>query len=428
MKPCENLDWVQRLTPAMALLVIACSEKPGDVSTGDSGPTPQLCAAELAAGAAHSCVRATDGRIWCWGSNASGQVSGADYSKAVPTPRRVDGLPAPAVRLAAGCNNTCAELPDGSLWCWGSDTSGQLGTGTTLPNSGVPVRIEGIQGPFRSLAMNCISEQPLNWELPPIESHYICAVKSDGSTWCWGAGRHGIFGDAQVDAAPSPTPVRVLGLTAAADQVTAGSYHACVRSSGAAMCWGANGMGGVGLPAASEALPPVNVPGLPAVVDIAAGYQNTCSVGGDGSVWCWGSNVIGESGTGQPADPKTVNPAVQVPVPGKALRIVAGLTTCAMLEGGSVFCWGANPYGELGIGKKFKNAPVVNGTSTPMKTSLTVSAVSIASTAGHTCIASDSDEVWCWGYNGSGELGSGAITEFDGIATPVKVAAYCNAQ
>ena len=243
------LKWVRRFTPAAGLFCVACvkNETPGD-SSGEAGVLPHLCAAEIAAGASHSCARATDGRIWCWGSNENGQLTGSDYPKAVAAPREVTGLPAPAVRVSAGCDNTCAELQDGSLWCWGSNKSGQLGTGTSAASSAVPVRIEGIQGPLRSVAMNCTTEQPLNWELPPVESHYICAVKSDGSTWCWGAGRHGVFGDGQLDAVPTATPVRVKGLDVDAAQVSAGEYHACARAGGAVVCWGANGMGGVGPP------------------------------------------------------------------------------------------------------------------------------------------------------------------------------------
>jgi alpha-tubulin suppressor-like RCC1 family protein len=61
-----------------------------------------------------------------------------------------------------------------------------------------------------------------------------------------------------------------------------------------------------------------------------------------------------------------------------------------------------------------------------MKVKLPVTAVSIGTTAAHACVASSSDDVWCWGYNGSGELGTGVVTELDGIATPVKVLPYCS--
>lgn len=422
MIPRGRVGVVRSLYPAAALLVVACGRNPASTSRGQAGP--ELCAAEIAAGARHSCVRATDGRIWCWGNNEYGQVGG-EPAKAARTPRKMTGLPAAAVRVAAGCHNTCAELADGSLWCWGSNKSGQLGAGATGVFATVPVRIAGMEGPFRSVAMNCVYEQPLSWEDPKIESHHICAVKADGSTWCWGAGRYGYFGDGELNAASSPTPVLVQGLGVAAEQVTAGFRHACVRASGSVLCWGANGMGGVGLPAASQTLPPVNVPGLPPIVDVAAGSANTCAVAGDGSVWCWGSNELGESGTGDPMSPRVVHPAAQVPLPGKALRVVAGITSCAMLEHGSVYCWGANQYGELGIGEMYKSSPPANGTATPMEVKLSVAAVSIASTTNHICIASDSDAVWCWGYNASGELGNGTITEIDGIPTPVEVLDYC---
>jgi alpha-tubulin suppressor-like RCC1 family protein len=154
---------VRRFTTAVGLFVIACSEKAGGTSSTEGGVSPELCAAEVAAGASHTCVRATDGRIWCWGSNEYGQLTGDDYAKAVSNPRELTGLPAPAVRVAAGCLNTCAEIQDGSVWCWGSNKSGQLGTGTSAAFTAVPVRIEGIVGPLRSLAMNCVTEMGLDW-------------------------------------------------------------------------------------------------------------------------------------------------------------------------------------------------------------------------------------------------------------------------
>lgn len=141
---------------------------------------------ELAVGAAHTCAIQRDESLWCWGSNAEGQLgTGAEPVRAA-SPRRV-GAERRWQSVAAGDAHTCAIDDDGALYCWGSNTRGQLGI--EQPAASLPARV-GEREDFRRLALG---------------AEHSCAVTDVGSVWCWGNNEHGQVGvgDAPVVSAPA---------------------------------------------------------------------------------------------------------------------------------------------------------------------------------------------------------------------------------
>ncbi len=140
---------------------------------------------------------------------------------------------------------------------------------------------------------------------------------------------------------------------------------------------------------------------LSGIIQITAGGSHTCALTAAGEVYCWGSNRSGEAGIGGYGD----LPAPVMPVNGLSgvSAITAGDShTCALLTSGTVWCWGANWYGQLG-----------DGTTTNRLTPVPVSGLSgvsaIAAGYGHTCALLTSGTVWCWGNNGYGQLGDGTL-------------------
>jgi alpha-tubulin suppressor-like RCC1 family protein len=282
--------------------------------------------AQVACGQSHSCAVSSEATLSCWGNNASGQLGAA------PAAGQADVPGGPWQSVAAGVYQTCAIRQDATLSCWGDNTNGQLGTGSTDPST-TPVQVTG-QG----------------WSQVSTNYLHTCAVKIDGTLWCWGI-------NANLEAGTASqfpwSPVQVGNATDWA-QVTTGLYHTCaVKKDGTLWCWGGNIAGQLGndsiavLPTA-QTKDPVQVTGT-TWKSVSAGQSHTCAIMLDGTLWCWGSNVSGQLGDST-ADSKST------PVPVAASRqtwimVAAGVThTCALATGGTLWCWGDNSAGQLGIG------------------------------------------------------------------------------
>ena len=401
-------------------------------------PTPTLSSAtgtQITAGGEHACA-IDDGVVSCWGSNAVGQLGRETTPYSDPNhhydyPGTVS-LPRSAIRLAAGRGHTCAVLDDASLWCWGDNTHGQLGT-----ESGSTYRPARVLDDVKSVATGY---------------GHTCAVISDASVWCWGENSHGQLGDGNTTSRAVPRAVEGV----LASQVVAGRSHTCVvdTNSGVA-CWGANDEGQLGDGTATPHL----TPGIPIVADavqLAARADHTCAVSRDGTLACWGANTTGQLGAGD-AVPH-LSPVI--PSVGGTIREVAvgDAHTCVRRNNGTVACWGKNSVGELGDGGLDIDNPqqvhLASGSSTlavgdhhacavvgssksvycrgdnrygqlgddanvaratPVEIGLT-GVTELTAGRGHTCARGDDLTLRCWGLNRNGQLGDGT---FDSRAAPV---------
>src|SRR5438094_625219 len=245
---------------------------------------------------------------------------------------------------------------------------------------------------------------------------YSCALLQDGTVRCWGDNSTGELGDGTTTNASTPGAVAGIG---GAATVTAGGFHTCVRMpDGTIQCWGRNNAGQLGDPAttAFESPTPVRVSGLSATAVTAGGFH-TCALPGDGTVRCWGQNDLGQLGNGTsdpvPNNPSTFNPT-PVTVSGitTAVAISAGgWYTCALLQDGTVRCWGDNTWGELGNGAVLVS-PSPTSPVTPTPTPVTVSgittAVAIEAGVFHMCAILRDGTLQCWGRGEEGRLGNGS--------------------
>lgn len=169
----------------------------GQLGTGESGfSTPVRTApvgldtdiAEVATGEGFTCVRTTSGEVWCWGSNSYGAL-GNGTSTAQPLPQRVIDLP-PATQLVAAGNTVCVRSTTDMLYCWGRNSSGQLGDGT-YAHRYVPVLISAV-GNIQQVALS--------------EDH-ACAIQTDGDLYCWGDNSYGELGIGSANRRSFPGPV-----------------------------------------------------------------------------------------------------------------------------------------------------------------------------------------------------------------------------
>ena len=284
---------------------------------------------QVSCGQTHSCALRSDATLSCWGNNGSGQL-GATTSSLSSVQTEVPGALWQSV--ATGSYQSCGIMTDGTLWCWGDNTNGQLGIGSTLPAT-APTQVAG-QG----------------WSQVSTKYLHTCAVKQDGTLWCWGLNSNLQIGSSSVSFSVVPSQLAGTGWT----QVTTGLYHSCgMMNDGTVWCWGGNNSGQLGnasIPTLSTAQTsdPVQVTGGP-WKNVSAGQSHTCAVALDGSLWCWGDNSRGQLGD----KTQTLKPTpVSISVSGQTwVTVLAGTShTCALAASGSLWCWGDNTAGQLGIG------------------------------------------------------------------------------
>lgn len=253
--------------------------------TGRSSATPVAVsglsdAAEVSAGGAHACARTEAGAIVCWGRNLSGEV-GDGTTTARPAPVPVSGIASGATSVHAGRTFTCATIEGGTVRCWGDNSSGQLGIGSTTSSS-TPVAVTGLPADVTAIATGRST---------------ACAVTGTGEVWCWGDDVAGQVGDG--GRAPVTTPVRVPGLSGAT-AVAVGTLHACaIVEGGEARCWGQGIAGQLGNGATKLSSTPVAVQGLTGATAITAGNDHTCALTAEGPS-CWGSDAQGQVGVAPP--------------------------------------------------------------------------------------------------------------------------------
>jgi alpha-tubulin suppressor-like RCC1 family protein len=364
------------------------------------------CVTALASGGGHVCARLDNGTLRCWGQNASGELGFGTYDagRVVPSqtsaPTMVGGL-ANVTQFAAGgyssgFGTTCASAAEAGVRCWGSNGDGVLGLG---PGDGGAAPAESI-APL-PLALDGVTELALG-------GFFGCALGGDGGVSCWGDNSQNELGRILDAGSFDPRPMRVP-LFNAATAVAAGKYHACaLLQDHAVECWGAADRGAVGMVFDGGLADPQIVPGVSAT-QLSAGDGSTCAITTQGGVVCWGADQYGQLGRGgsdAAAVATAVDPAPQpvaLPAGTTAVQIESAVaSTCALLSDHTVWCWGDNAYGELGSGSS-----VPGFSARPAQVPGLANIVQIAAGPGGwtVCALLQEGSVRCWGANDADQLG-----------------------
>jgi alpha-tubulin suppressor-like RCC1 family protein len=265
---------------------VACALRPGTVP----GLPPTANFVDVSVGDSFSCVLNNGGVAWCWGRNSDGQL-GRGTVTAVEAPDHFSIPGTMMSQIRAGGRSACARGTDGSVWCWGSNASGQVGVGTTQSI---------IRSPTRVSLPGCATQVDVG-------AFNACAVLSDGKVYCWGTGQFHALGIGTTADAISPTVV--AGIDGVVE-VAVGHYHVCVRlNDGGVNCWGTNDRGqlGYGDQVTRDPVQPNPIPGLHATW-ISAGAEHTCAVRTDGQTMCWGRQLAGRIGNGLTSDGAVLTP------------------------------------------------------------------------------------------------------------------------
>ena len=381
------------LLVALGLATIGCHEV-------TAPNVARFASAVVASGGVHTCVLLHPGALVCWGEDlASGGASTQVLGNALP---RQLAAP-PLTTISAGGTHSCGLTTDGAAFCWGTNEKGQLGDGTRT-NRALPV---AVNSPLRFLSIAA-------------GGAYTCAITTDHLVYCWGDGSAGQLGDG-VDTTnhAAELPVRVHG-SGRYTAVAANAHTCALDTSGRAFCWGVR-TGGLAAAVANVSVfqvqNPVNmcdsvydsrdthcaVPtpllGRQLFQRITSGTYVDCALDSSGTVWCWGDNTYGTLGNGANGLFYATLP-VQVQLSQPAVLITAAAThACAVTADSSAYCWGLNLGGELGNGTFGGVSPI------PVQVAGGHRFATLSAGGFHTCGITSSLQVFCWGSNGSGELG-----------------------
>lgn len=377
----------------LSLAALSATSSPARADGNEGGtvvnPANRTQQAKISAGDGHTCaVIGTASTLWCWGDNTYGQLGNGTTTSST-TPVQVVGLSG-VTAVSAGGQHTCALLADGAPRCWGRNNFGQLGNGMSPAVSAVPMTPGG----------------PPSYTGIAAGHSFTCAM-TPSQAHCWGRGTEGQLGNGNLSNFPFPFPVSLPGPPKA---VTAGNLHACAAlQSGQAFCWGHNGNGQLGVGFAGGSQPNPSQVNLFNVDTISAGSFHTCALA-PGGTRCWGLNSDGQLGTGSFAPVPFPTPVANPNSSEQAISAGA-LHTCSRLSN-QLRCWGRNQEGQRGV-------PNLSDTSVPVAVPAYSGEIPAVTTgASHTCVRFTSGRVDCFGWNLQGQLGNGSTTN---TATPARV-------
>ena len=350
--------------------------------TGLSGAT-QICAGQY-----HSLAMRNDGSVWAWGNGFNGQLGNGNIGE-LKVPTQVVGFN--AVSIGCGSSISVAVESNGTVWICGQNEYGQVGDGTNNQQD-APVQVPGLT------SITAIASS----------GDHSLALRDDGTIWGFGENGYGDLGIGNT--LESVSPVQVSGSNYVAVSVGV-SHSLAIQSNGTVWGWGYNNYGAVGDGTTTERNSPVQVAGLSGTcVQVSAGNSLSLALENNGTVWAWGENTSGQVGDGTTTQR---NSPVQVSgLSGTIIEVAAGeYHGLALRNDGTVWAWGSNTYGQLGIGTSGtapQKSPVeVTGTSgTPLS-----GVVAIAAGAYHSLALRSDGSVWAWGMNSDGQIGDGTTTQ-----------------
>ncbi|GAM09006.1 ultraviolet-B receptor UVR8 [Geobacter sp. OR-1] len=321
-----------------------------------------------------------DGTVWAWGRNLEGELGTGSFTEMNTTAVKVNGLSG-VVAIASGDMHCLALKSDGTVWAWGANGYGQLGNGGSV-NSSCPVQVSGLT---QIVAITA-------------GSYHSAALRSDGTVLTWGYNANGQLGDGTTESRNTPVVVTGIG---AATRISAGSNHMlAIMADGTVRSWGWNTYGQLGDGSTQDRRTPAQVYGLSGVRTIAAGYGHSLAVKSSGQVVAWGNNGYGRLGDGTSG--QQTYPAQVIGFGTPAALSVGHYHSAVVTGDGSVWTWGRNSEGQLGDGTTLMK-------SVPAPLAGLSGFSSVASGGYHTVALKGDGTIVSWGNNSNGQVGDGTL-------------------
>jgi len=318
----------------------------------------------------------------------------------LPASQALASAQSPAVTSIAAANSTSVALmDDGTVWQWGY-YGGSVDWAT-------PQKI-----PIDDVKQVAVGD------------NHVLALKTDGTVWAWGSNDYGQLGQGSMNYAGSPVPVQVSGLEGITAISAGGSHCLALESNGVVWAWGENAHGILGDGTDVDRYAP-EMSEINNVLAFDAGDSgHALAVKSDGTVWAWGFNYMGQLGEGGESlhdqgilslgpDEDNYNPDMVRGIANAVAVAAGGAHSVALDKNGTVWAWGSNSDGQLGIG-------TVGGSdlTSPAPVPGLNGVKAIAAGMYYTLALDDNGTVWAWGSNGDGEIGNASATS---TATPVQV-------
>ncbi len=315
------------------------------------------------------CAISSSNQVYCWGYNGYGELGNGTTTTSNVAVAVIAGQIPTGVKLTKVSNagdHVCGVGTDGKAYCWGRNTSGQLGNGSTTSSSS-PVLV--LQGQIPSgITIRDIGAGVRG----------TCAIASNGKAYCWGNYYSSSSSNTPVllNGGALPSNYQTIAISLAHDDV--GQAACLIADTGSMYCWGSNGSGQLGNGSTTSSSSPVLVSQGQVTLgakwlSVSQGGNSTCGMTDQGLVYCWGNNYYGQLGLGNTTTVNTpqaiaVGGSSQIPSGTKLIAISGGYDDdgganamfCGMSDLGNVYCWGSNTYGQLGYG-------VTGGTSSYAK-------------------------------------------------------------
>ena len=333
-----------------------------------------------------------DGTLWAWGYNEYGQVgSGTTFNYSSPVQISTGG--GYWRRSYGGALHTAAVRSDNTLWTWGRNDFGQLGHGDTIDTI-VPNQVEGI-----------------DWYSASVGYMHTVAIKTDGTLWAWGSNEYGQLGDGTTDSKSSPVQI---GTDSNWAQIDTQYYHTlAIKTDGTLWAWGKNSWGAIGNGTQNNYSSPIQVGLESDWIQVSAGVDHSEGIRYDGSLWSWGLNKYGQLGLGELPELQEDNLSiVQTPTQIGLLTDWDDSTSLGynskfyvtVKTDGTLWGWGSNIYGQLGDG-------TTNNYSSPIQIGTANTWIQVAEGTHHTVAIDSSGKLWSWGRNNYGQLGDGTTVD-----------------
>lgn len=444
-----------------------------------SSESRKLNWSSISVGAEHICGIASNAKVYCWGSNQKGQLgNGTNSNSTNPVAIQYGEIPAGSniLSVAAGGDHTCALASNAKVYCWGGGQYGVLGNGSTV-DSNVPVAVDMNSQPhapypgpvsakyivsgFDHSCLLSINSKAYCWgrnshgrlgdgttvdRKKPVQvsngalpsnvfikkissglGDHTCALASDSKVYCWGRNNRGKLGDGTTADRSSPVLVNKGQVPNGVGfkHISTGSEHTCaIAYNDKAYCWGYGHSGRLGTGSGGDRYTPAAVvngsmPPNTNIVSVEAGSGHTCAVAASGKAYCWGFGTFGQMGNGSNAafNPSPVPVSSGDMVQNVGIKNVSVGTThsCVVTLSNKAHCWGgllSSMHTSINH-TPFKIADINDDSDRPLVVD------SLSSGDGTNCAIGSDSWVYCWGSNANSRLGASAPY---GNKTPVRVA------